>query len=92
MRARPHTSRACVSDFSVPASLDSGFHTIRLPFSDFSDRWAPPTGEHVSTCSTDPSTCVTAKALASIQRLEVWAEGANGQIDLEIQSIYAEVV
>jgi hypothetical protein len=40
--------------------------------------------------SSDPTTCVTAKTLSSIQRIEVWAEGADSQIRLEIHSIYAE--
>jgi hypothetical protein len=81
-------SRGCYKsdNFTVPET----YSTIRLPFSTFSDRWAPPTGEHTHTCREDSSACVTSSVLSGIQRIELWAEGADGNIRLQVKSIAAE--
>jgi hypothetical protein len=81
-------SRGCFKseNFTVPAD----FTTIKIPFASFSDRWAPATGEHTSTCTQDTSTCVTAHTLTGIQRIELWAEGATGNVHIELKSIGAE--
>ena len=83
-------SRGCYksANFSLPVSDE--FAKIKLPFAQFSDHWAPPTGTSKATCSQDPSTCVTPSVLSAIQRVEVWAEGSSGSISLELQSISAE--
>jgi len=79
-------SRGCFkSKFSVPFGTE--FAAIRVPFNTFSDMWSPATGEQTKTCAFDKSVCPTAKNLASISRIEVWAEGAGGEVHLEIQSI-----
>ena len=82
-------SRGCwkSTNFSIPPTNE--FVTVKIPFSNFSDHWAPPTGDHKSTCPEDKSTCVTAKVLSKIQRIEVWAEGETANIHLEVQSISA---
>merc|ERR1711957_1083805 len=82
-------SRGCFkASFSVAAGDD--FQTIRIPFSNFSDKWSPATGAQTKTCAEDKDVCPTAAKLAGIKRLEVWAEGADGKAHLEIQSITAE--
>lgn len=82
-------SRGCYKNkFSVPAGSD--FTEVRIPLDSFSDLWSPATGEQTKTCAEDSSACVTAKVLGSIQRVEVWAEGALGNVHLEVQSISAE--
>jgi hypothetical protein len=85
-------SRGCFksSNFTIPLTDDNHFTTIKLPFSSFSDLWAPATGDHTSVCANDPSTCVTAEILSGIQRIEFWAEGADGNIHIELKSISAE--
>jgi len=81
-------SRGCFkAKFSVPAGKD--FSEIRIPFKSFSDKWSPATGEQTATCAQDASTCPTAERLASIKRVEVWAEGALGKVHLEVKSISA---
>jgi peptide methionine sulfoxide reductase MsrB len=72
----------------VPQGQD--FTTVRIPFDSFSDKWSPATGEQTVTCANDKSVCPTAKALAGIKRLELWAEGVSGKVHLEVQSISAE--
>ena len=92
--------RACAGGGVVPFSKgcfkttflvepDDDFSEIRIPFNTFSDHWNPATGDQLTTCSEDPSVCPTVKDLAGIKRIEVWAEGVAGDVNLEIKSIYA---
>lgn len=82
-------SRGCFkAKFTLPKG--ESFSKVRLPLSVFSDRWDPATGETFKTCAQDSSTCVTAKHLAAIQLVEIWAEGRDGQVDLAMRSIFLE--
>lgn len=82
-------SRGCFkAKFSVPKGED--FTQIRIPFSDFSDKWSPATGEQTVTCSKDKSVCPSANSLKAIARLELWAEGVSGKAHLEVRSIFAD--
>merc|ERR1712014_440798 len=82
-------SRGCFKQkFSVSAGTD--FSEVKLPFNSFSDKWSSATGEQTTTCAEDKDVCPTASKLASIQRVEFWAEGAAGKVHLEIESVYAE--
>lgn len=81
-------SRGCYkAKFSVPAG--DGWHAVSVPFASFSDLWSPATGEHTKECSEDASACLTAKKLSSLQRVELWAEGAVGKVHLELKSVSA---
>jgi len=81
-------SRGCYkTKFTVPAGYE--FVPVRIPFSSFSDLWSPSTGEQTKSCAEDKSACPTAQRLSSISRFEVWAEGADGDVRLEVQSISA---
>ncbi|CAE7537032.1 unnamed protein product [Symbiodinium natans] len=81
-------SRGCYkAKFQVPSG--GNFTEVRIPFSAFSDKWSPATGEQTATCAEDASVCPTAQRLSAIKRLEVWAEGALGRIHLEVRSISA---
>jgi hypothetical protein len=83
-------SRGCFkAKFSVPAGSD--FTQVRIPFTDFSDKWSPATGEQTSTCAKDKDVCPIASKLAAIQRIEIWAEGALGHVHLEVKDISAQV-
>lgn len=83
-------SRGCYkTKFSLPPSAASTFVDIRIPFSNFSDLWSPATGEQTKTCAEDSSACPTVKALASIKRFEIWAEGVNGQVEIEVKAVTA---
>jgi len=73
--------------FSIP---DGDFTQIRIPFDQFSDRWSPPSGEIYKTCAHDARHCLTGEQLSSIQRIELVAEGEDGDLHIEIQSIFAE--
>jgi len=81
-------SRGCFkAKFSVPSGSD--FADISIPFSSFSDKWSPATGEQTTTCADDSDVCPTASKLSAIKRIEVWAEGALGKAHLEVVSVRA---
>jgi apolipoprotein D and lipocalin family protein len=82
-------SRGCFkAKFSVPAGSD--FVQVKIPFTDFSDKWSSATGEQTTTCAQSADVCPTASKLSKIQRVEFWGEGANGKLHLEVQSVFAE--
>merc|ERR1712183_857253 len=69
-------SRGCYkAGFSAP--VGSNFAPVHVPFSSFSDRWSPSTGNQTVTCAEDRSVCPSANGLKHIQRLELWAEGES---------------
>merc|ERR1711998_287316 len=82
-------SRGCFkAKFSVPAGSD--FTEIKIPFSDFSDKWSSATGEKTTTCAESADVCPTASKLSKIKRMEFWGEGANGKLHLEVKAVTAE--
>lgn len=82
-------SRGCFkAKFEVPAG--SEFVKVRIPFNQFSDMWSSATGDHTKECAVDSSVCPKARTLRGIKRMEVWAEGALGKVNLEVSSISAE--
>jgi len=82
-------SRGCFkAKFSVPSGSD--FTQIKIPFTDFSDKWSSATGEQTTTCAESADVCPTASKLSKIQRIEFWGEGANGKLHLEVQEVSAE--
>ena len=84
-------SRGCFkSKFTVPPSAGSEFVDVEIPFANFSDLWSAATGDPTSTCAEDASACVTAKTLAGIKRVEIWAEGVGGEIEIDLKAITAK--
>ena len=82
-------SRGCFkAPFSVPAS-GSSFVDVHVPFSSFSDMWSPATGKQTKSCAKDADVCPTAKDLKRILRVEVWAEGVDGVVALDVKAITA---
>lgn len=78
--------RGCFkSPFTVPAGDD--FTEIRIPLSEFSDKWNAATGELTTLCKDDPSVCPSANTLKRVQRVAVWGEGAAGKVHVEVDSI-----
>ena len=83
-------SRGCFkANFSFGAAAPGYWYNLTVPFSDFTDLWSPATGAPTKTCAQDKSACVTAEKLKHIQRMQVWGEGVNGDVKLEIRSISA---
>lgn len=82
----PNAHRGCyIASFTVPSGDD--FVPVRIPFSSFSDMWFYGNGEQYKTCAEDKTVCPTAKTLASIQQIDLWAQGVKGKAHLEVKSI-----
>ena len=98
-RPRPGMHHAGPSFKASFEALPGGTTRVRVPFSDFSVDWSEftgrcdtkdPTGEqHVCCSAAHPEVCPTAQHLSSITSLEVWAEGIEGQFQLDLQQISA---
>lgn len=88
------TADAISSFFSFKANVaipvSEEFITVAIPFSDFSNKWSPSTGEATVTCSEDISVCMSEKNKKDFSQVGIWAEGHEGEFKLEIKNIRAE--
>lgn len=92
-----HSAPSFKADVRLPAAAASGLVTVRVPFAAFSSDWSEytgncdtrdPSGTQHSCCSTrTPSVCPTAEHLRTIDGLQVWAEGVEGNFHLELREI-----
>lgn len=83
-------SRGCFkADFSVPEG--SEFSQVFVPFNMFTDKWDSATGKPTTTCADDPDVCPTADKLKKIQYIEIWGEGVDGVINMDVAGISARV-
>merc|ERR1719361_1365703 len=81
--------RGCFkAPFTVPAGTD--FTEIRIPLTEFSDKWSSATGEPTTLCSDDPSVCPTANKLKNVQRVAIWGGGTAGKVYIEVDSVAIE--
>lgn len=60
-----------------------------IPMSNFTDYWDDATGDPIVTCQEDSRYCPTREALQNLKKMAIWGEGVEGQVHVEIQSIYA---
>jgi len=65
--------------FKMPHT--NGFHTAFVPWSSFSDKWDPATGQHTEE---NPPTNAS---LASISQVQLWVEGLAGDFHVLIDGI-----
>lgn len=86
----PFSGGCYKAKFIVPSS--DVFQPVTIPLSQFSDHWSPATGEHTKECSYDDSVCITAQDLKEIKRVEFWAEGVDGKVHLEVESIRLSMI
>ena len=87
----PDSGRYAYGYKAGPVDFATGdaFSTVIVPFSDFSDDWDDATGDIIRSCADDASLCPDDATLAKLESLAIWAEGVNGEVDLEIQKIWA---
>merc|ERR1711916_266937 len=76
--------------FKVSVAAGDDFSEVRIPLSEFSDKWSSATGELTTLCKDDPSVCPTAEKLKKVQRVAIWGEGAAGKVHVELDSISIE--
>lgn len=60
-----------------------------VPVSNFTDYWDDATGDAIVTCQDDSRYCPTREALQNLKTMAIWGEGVEGQVHVEIKSIYA---
>jgi len=74
------------ADIQVPLN---SFEDVEIDFNDFSYDWDPKTGDQITTCAQNPSNCPNRETLQNLYSIAVWAEGVEGDANLEIRSIHA---
>lgn len=95
--AMHHAAPSFKANFQVPGTKRT---TVKVPFNGFSVDWSDFTGrcdtkdpnngfQHHCCSSEHPEVCPTAEHLSQITGLEVWAEGVEGDFQLQIFSISA---
>lgn len=94
-----HGTPSFKADFEVSSGSGGVWTTVSVPFKQFSIDWSDYTGSCTTKdpnglqhhcCSKDhPEVCPTATLLSKIDGFAVWAEGTEGDFDLEIRSIVA---
>lgn len=63
------------------------FGTVTLPFNNFTDFWSDSTGQPIHTCEEDSRYCPNKKTLTNMGTMSIWAEGVEGDVSLQVQSI-----
>lgn len=63
------------------------FGSVTIPFKNFTDFWDDATGEPIHTCAEVSRYCPDAKTLADMKMMQFWAEGVEGDIDLQVKSV-----
>ena len=58
-----------------------------LSVQNFTDDWNDGTGNPVKTCASNKFYCPDQKTLSDFKTMSIWAEGVEGDIQLEVQSI-----
>ena len=69
----------------VPSIGDFG--VARIPFTNFTDFWDDATGDPIHTCAEKAMYCPDKATLTNMRTMSIWAEGVEGEVHLEVQSI-----
>lgn len=87
------------ANFNIPASQNGEWQTITLKFSEFSADWSDYTGDcstkdpdgyqHQCCTKDTPSVCPSKGLLKHINSFNIWAEGVEGDFDMELKQIAA---
>jgi len=65
----------------------SSMGAVSIPFTNFTDFWDDATGEPIHTCSEHESYCPDEATLKNMKTMSIWAEGVEGDVHLEVDSI-----
>jgi len=71
----------------IPEPSVGKFGDAVLPFTNFTDAWNDATGNRVHSCASNKIYCPTRDSLRDFRTMSIWAEGVEGDIQLEIESI-----
>merc|ERR1712151_986459 len=62
---------------------------VILPLSKFTNYWDDATGDAIVPCEKSKWYCIPERTLRNIGKMEIWAEGVEGDVRLEIRKIEA---
>jgi len=79
-------ARGFKANFAAP---ENEFGIVQVPFDQFTKCWDDATGEAIKTCKDFPEFCPTDARLKNLQTMSIWAEGALGDVKLEVKSVGA---
>lgn len=79
-------ARGYKSDFQPPQGK---FGDVVLPLKGFTDHWDDATGKAITKCADDPKACPTQQRLKNLETIQIWGEGVEGDVHLQIKSIRA---
>jgi hypothetical protein len=74
---------------SFTPSSGNDFEKVQIPFNEFTRCWSDSTGEPITSCADDSSVCPTTERLQNLQSLQVWAEGKEGDVKIDMRSVSA---
>jgi len=63
------------------------FGPVSIPFSNFTDFWDDASGKAMHTCQENKQYCPDTSTLRNMKTMSIWAEGVEGRIHLEVQSV-----
>ena len=72
------------ANFTLPPAPMKDFQTAFVPWSAFSDKWSPATGQHTAE---DPP---TEEALGHVTQVQLWVEGVVGSFKVYVEGIRAK--
>jgi len=77
--------------YKTPLSLEStkDFVTLQIPFDEFSSKWDEASGKTTVTCQENPKYCPSLDNLKDMKTISFWGEGVEGEVALDVRSIYA---
>jgi hypothetical protein len=75
---------------SFKAPVGDSFAEVRIPLTDFSDKWDAATGKLTTLCKDDQTVCPSPSKLKKVQRVSIWGEGVAGKVHIELDSVAIE--
>jgi len=88
---RPPIHKRHAYGYKAPFNAPTGeeFTTVEIPFLNFSDYWDDATGELIKKCQDNVIYCPDEETLKDMKTITIWAEGVEGNVNLEIKSVAA---
>ena len=87
-KAHPIGGKFFASGYKSHFNANVGeFGAVSVPFKSFTDFWDDATGEPIHTCAENSRYCPDEKTLQNLETMSFWAEGVEGDVQVEFQSV-----
>jgi hypothetical protein len=92
--SRTHTNTEEQDDDDEEEDPPAAWHSITIPFEEFTDDWDDATGDSIHSCNATAGSenavyCPNVATLRNIATMSIWGEGKLGNVSLEIREIAA---